>query len=178
MKKQILFSAFMALSAMAMAGGGTVAAPLLAEDSVAVADESDSARIAPDFTLTDIDGRELSLSSLRGRYVVLDFWGSWCYWCVKGIPEMKAYYAKYKDKVEFLGIDCRESDDKWKAAVAEYELPWLHVRNQTPDDVPPLYEVPGFPTKVIISPEGTIIKTVVGESPEFYQTLDALFKDE
>ena len=60
---------------------------------------SESSDMAPDFTLNDIDGNPLSLSSLRGKYVVLDFWGSWCVWCIKGMPEMKKYYAKYKDKL-------------------------------------------------------------------------------
>ena len=44
---------------------------------------------APDFELNDINGKPLKLSSLRGKYVVLDFWGAWCRWCIKGIPEMK-----------------------------------------------------------------------------------------
>ena len=44
---------------------------------------------APDFTLNDINGKPLTLSSLRGKYVVLDFWGSWCIWCIKGMPKMK-----------------------------------------------------------------------------------------
>ena len=72
---------------------------------------------APDFTLNDLQGKPLSLSSLRGKYVVLDFWGSWCGWCIKGIPDMKKYYEKYKGKLEILGIDCRDTEEKWKAAV-------------------------------------------------------------
>lgn len=132
---------------------------------------------APDFTLTDITGKQLSLSSLRGRYVVIDFWGSWCIWCIRGIPQMKDYYAKYKDKVEFLGVDCRDTEQRWRAAVAEYQIPWLHVRNETPTDILPLYAIQGFPTKVIVDPQGMIVKTVIGEDPEFYQFLDQLLSD-
>lgn len=51
---------------------------------------------APDFTLNDINGKPFSLSGLRGKYVVIDFWGSWCIWCIKGMPKMKEYYEKYK----------------------------------------------------------------------------------
>ena len=57
---------------------------------------------APDFTLKDIKGNDFKLSSLRGKIVVLDFWGSWCGWCIKGMPKMKEYYEKYKGKFEFL----------------------------------------------------------------------------
>ena len=133
---------------------------------------------APDFTLNDINGKPLSLSSLRGKHVVLDFWGSWCGWCIKGMPQMKEYYAKYKDKLEILGIDCNDTEEKWKAAVEKHQLPWLHVYNPrgSQDDVCAKYGIQGFPTKILVGPDGKIVKTVVGEDPEFYTLLDSLFK--
>ena len=91
--------------------------------------------LAPEFTLKDLDGKNFDLSSLRGKYVVLDFWGSWCGWCIKGIPEMKKAYEKYKGKIEFVGIDCNDTEDKWKKAVAEHQLPWINVRNIGEPDV-------------------------------------------
>ena len=117
-------------------------------------------------------------SSLRGKIVVLDFWGSWCGWCIKGMPQMKEYYAKYKGKLEILGIDCNETQEKWKAAVAKHELPWLHVYNPrgAMNDVCQTYAINGFPTKIIIGADGKIIKTIVGEDPEFYTILDSLFE--
>ena len=131
---------------------------------------------APDFTLNDLNGQPLSLSSLRGKYVVLDFWGSWCGWCIKGIPDMKKYYEKYKGKLEILGIDCRDTEEKWKAAVEKHELPWLHVYNAGDPDVSILYAIQGYPTKIVVDPEGKIAKIVVGEDPAFYEYLDELFK--
>lgn len=130
---------------------------------------------APDFTLNDINGNPLSLSSLRGKYVVLDFWGSWCIWCIKGIPEMKNYYEKYKGKFEILGIDCNDTEDKWKAAVEKHAMPWLHVYNPSGSKVLADYAIQGFPTKIIVGPDGKIVKTVVGEDPAFYTFLDELF---
>lgn len=131
---------------------------------------------APDFTLNDINGKPLTLSSLRGKYVLLDFWGSWCYWCIKGMPQMKEYYNKYKGKYEVLGIDCNDPVDKWKAAVKEHDLPWLHVYNErTNGKVLEAYGIQGFPTKILIGPDGKIIKTVVGEDPAFYTFMDELF---
>lgn len=132
---------------------------------------------APDFTLKDINGKDLALSSLRGKYVVLDFWGSWCGWCIKGIPDMKKYYDKYKDKMEILGIDCNDTEEKWKEAVKEHDIPWLHVRNESgKNDVSVLYAIEGYPTKIVVDPEGKIAKVVVGEDPAFYEYLDGLFK--
>ncbi|MDT3386889.1 MAG: TlpA family protein disulfide reductase, partial [Bacteroidota bacterium] len=131
--------------------------------------------MAPDFTLTDINGKPFALSSLRGKYVVLDFWGSWCSWCIKGIPEMKNYYEKYKGKFEILGVDCNDTDQKWKDAVKKYELPWLHVYNPRDSKVLEDYGIQGFPTKIIVGPDGKIVKTIVGEDPAFYSFLDETF---
>ena len=131
---------------------------------------------APDFTLKDLQGKDLTLSSLRGKYVVLDFWGSWCGWCIKGIPDMKKYYEKYKDRMEILGVDCNDTEEKWKAAVEKHELPWLHVRNTDEADITVKYGIQGYPTKIVIDPEGKVAKIVVGEDPAFYKYLDELFK--
>ena len=133
--------------------------------------------LAPDFELPDLQGNPLKLSSLRGKYVVLDFWGSWCIWCVRGFPRMKEAYSKYKDKMEILGVDCQDTEEKWKAAVEEHQLPWLQLR--CPEDylqtLGQQYGIQGFPTKVIIDPEGRLVKVVVGEDPAFYTFLDQLF---
>ena len=130
--------------------------------------------VAPDFTLKSIDGKNISLSSLKGKVVVLDFWGSWCGWCIKGMPKMKEYYAKYKGKLEILGIDCNDTEQKWRDAVKKHELPWLHVRNAGNPDVTVLYGISGFPTKIVVDAEGKISKVVVGESEDFYTYLDQL----
>ncbi|MBQ9649851.1 MAG: TlpA family protein disulfide reductase [Prevotella sp.] len=130
---------------------------------------------APDFTLNDLNGKPLSLSSLRGKYVIIDFWGSWCGWCIKGFPEMKEYYKKYAGKFEILGVDCNDTEAKWKAAVEKHELPWLHVYNPRDSKVLEQYGIQGFPTKIIVGPDGKIVKTIVGEDHAFYTLLDELF---
>lgn len=131
---------------------------------------------APDFTLNDINGKPLSLSSLRGKYVILDFWGSWCIWCIRGMPKMKEYYKKYAGKFEILGVDCNDTEEKWRAAVKEHEVPWLHVYNPRSSDVTTKYAIQGYPTKIVIDPKGNIYKTIVGEDPKFYDMLDELFQ--
>ena len=130
---------------------------------------------APNFTLVDLEGKNVSLTDFRGKWVVLDFWGSWCGWCIKGFPKMKEAYAKHQGKVEFIGIDCGDSVEDWKAAVSKYQIPWVNVYNDSsikegrPDQT---YAVQGYPTKIIINPEGKIAKIVTGEDPQFYTDLD------
>ena len=130
---------------------------------------------APVFTLNDLEGKPLALTSLRGKYVILDFWGSWCIWCIKGFPQMKEYYAKYKGKFEILGVDCNDTEAKWRDAVKKHELPWLHVYCPKESTLLADYGVTGFPTKIIIGPDGKIVKSIVGEDPSFYTLLDELF---
>ena len=134
---------------------------------------------APDFTLKTPDGSTLTLSSLRGQYVVLDFWGPWCKWCVKGIPDMKAYYKKYEGMFEMVSIDFHDDEDTWLKAIDSFEMDWLHVitDEESAIQLQEDYSIEGFPTKIVIDPEGTIIHTTVGEDPAFYKYLDELFSE-
>lgn len=133
---------------------------------------------APDFTLNNLKGEKESLSSFRGKWVILDFWGSWCIWCIKGFPELKDAYQRYKNDLEIIGVDCNETVSAWKAGVEKYKLPWVNL--YCPDGNPILaeYGVQGFPTKVIIDPEGIIRNITVGHDPDFFNKLDQLmYKD-
>ena len=60
---------------------------------------------APDFSLPDIDGNKITLSALKGKTVLLDFWGTWCHACISGIPELKQAAAKYADRLVVVSID-------------------------------------------------------------------------
>lgn len=131
---------------------------------------------APAFTAKDLSGKVFSLTSLKGKYVVLDFWGSWCKWCIKGFPEMKEAYARHKGKVEFVGIACQDTEEKWKDAVDKNQLPWINVRNVSNPDISAVYAVQAYPTKIIINPGGKILKVFVGEDPDFYTFLDDILK--
>lgn len=88
---------------------------------------------------------------------------------------MKRYYDRYKSKLEIVGVDCNDTPERWLAAVEEHRLPWINVYN--PKDVPAAedisveYAVSGYPTKVIIGPDGLIIGKYAGEGPDFYEAL-------
>lgn len=135
---------------------------------------------APDFTLSDAKGNPRSLSALRGKWLVLDFWGSWCGWCIKGFPAMKEMYANHNDQMEIIGIACNDTEQSWREAIEHHDLPWLQLFN--PTDLQPcespmhLYGVQGFPTKIILTPEGRIHKIFVGESEDFYREMERVMK--
>lgn len=135
---------------------------------------------APDFTLSDANSNPRSLSALRGKWLVLDFWGSWCGWCIKGFPAMKEIYANHNDQMEIIGIACNDTEQSWREAIEQHQLPWLQLFN--PNDLQPsksplyLYGVQGFPTKIILTPEGRIHKIFVGESEDFYREVERVMK--
>ncbi len=132
---------------------------------------------APDFSLPNLQGKKVSLSEFKGKWVVLDFWGSWCRWCIKGFPELKEAYAKYHDKgLEVIGIDCGDTDAEWRKAVKEYDLPWVHVFNGEDKTLIDKYAVQGYPTKIIVNPQGVIVNVTVGEDPKFFDVLADFLK--
>ena len=118
----------------------------------------------PDFSLID-----------SGKYALLDFWGTWCRYCVMGIPEMKEYYQKYSDKIEFIGIDCRETQEAWKAGVEKYALEWTNLYNGYDQSLIVEYGIQGYPSKIIISPDGKVVEAFLGEDPALYEKLDEMF---
>lgn len=128
--------------------------------------------LAPDFTLPDLQGRKVSLSDYRGKWVVIDFWGSWCGWCIKGFPKLKDAYKQYGDKLVVIGVDCNETEDAWRAGVKKYELPWVNVYcGEANASLLSEYGITGFPTKGIVDPEGHLVDLTVGEDPSFFDRL-------
>lgn len=126
---------------------------------------------APQFTLTDLEGRQVSLSDFKGKWVVIDFWGSWCIWCIKGFPALKEAYAQYAPELEVIGVDCGESEQAWRAGVEKYKLPWVNVYNPADSGLTDKYQVQGFPTKAIVNPDGKLVDITTGEDPSFFQRL-------
>ncbi|MFO7844179.1 MAG: TlpA disulfide reductase family protein [Bacteroidales bacterium] len=134
---------------------------------------------APDFEYLTLENDTFKLSDKKGKYVVLDFWGSWCGSCIMGIPKMKEYYSKYSDRMEFVGIACRDTEKKWTRAVEKYNIPWIQILNieNKEKNLVNNYGVEGFPTKIIINKQGIIKEIFLGETDEFYTKMDNLLKE-
>ncbi|MBD5207525.1 MAG: TlpA family protein disulfide reductase [Bacteroidales bacterium] len=133
---------------------------------------------AYNFSLSNPEGEKVTLSDFRGKWVILDFWGSWCPWCIKGFPALREAYAQYAGKLEIIGIDCNETEQAWKDALLKYDLPWVQVYNSEigAQRLYDEYAVNGFPTKIVINPEGKVVNITVGEDPSFFEMLAKLIK--
>lgn len=128
--------------------------------------------VAPDFTLKNPEGQDVTLSSFRGQYVLLDFWASWCVPCRKSMPSMKEIYAKYHDKgFEIIGISNDNKVDAWKKAIEEDQTPWVHTIDEFPGRgetaiVIGKYRVPSLPTYILLDKEGVVVATLEHEDIE------------
>ena len=117
---------------------------------------------APDFSLPDPNGKEISLSSFRGKYVLVDFWASWCGPCRAEHPNVVNAYNKYKGKnFTILGVSLDQpgGKDAWMKAVMKDNLTWTQVSDlkHWSSAVVPLYRIEGIPYNVLVDPEGKVI---------------------
>jgi peroxiredoxin len=116
--------------------------------------------MAPDFTMPDVNGKLVSLSSFRGKYVLVDFWASWCRPCREENPNVVAMYNKFKGKnFTILGVSLDKQKAAWLQAIKEDGLTWNHVSDLKfwNSAAVPLYNIEGIPYNVLIDPQGKII---------------------
>lgn len=139
-------------------------------------------QVAPDIIRKDTLGNDVALSSLRGKYVLLDFWASWCGPCRKENPWVKKAYHKYKDKgfdVYAVSFDYPGNRNRWVKAIKDDNLPWHHVSSLQgwKDPAAKTYNISGIPAPFLLDPNGKIIaKHNNLREEKLLNTLDSIFK--
>ncbi|TYP97433.1 alkyl hydroperoxide reductase subunit AhpC [Tenacibaculum adriaticum] len=145
---------------------------------IAIAKKTSVGKKALDFDQTDIKGNPFTLSSVKGKYVLLDFWASWCKPCRAENPYVIQAYHKFKEKnFEIVAVSLDASHEAWKLAIEEDGLPWIHVSDLKgwKNEVAVKYDVQSVPTNYLINPEGVIIgKNLRGNN--LTNKLDEIFK--
>ncbi|MCK8495422.1 TlpA family protein disulfide reductase [Spirosoma sp. RP8] len=110
--------------------------------------------IAREFTT----GNSISLSSLKGKYVFVDFWGTWCSPCVSTLPTLKRLYQRLnKNRFEFIGIVSRDSPEHLRDFLKKHDVRWPQLLSNGPDGLVDQYHVTAYPTSVLLNPNGKIV---------------------
>ncbi|GAO43487.1 TlpA disulfide reductase family protein [Flavihumibacter petaseus] len=125
---------------------------------------------ALDFTQADTSGNQVTLSSFRGRYVLVDFWASWCGPCRQENPNLLAAYKKFKEKnFTVLGVSLDNNKDRWLKAIADDRLQWTQVSDLKywQNEVALQYKIQSIPQNLLIDPNGVIVaKNLRGDALE------------
>jgi len=115
---------------------------------------------APNLTMNDLNGKPVSVSNFKGKYVLIDFWASWCGPCRQENPNVVAAYNKYKNKnFTVLGVSLDEDKAAWQKAIEKDHLTWNHMSDlkQWESAAVPAYGFEGIPFNVLLDPTGKII---------------------
>lgn len=119
---------------------------------------------APDFTLNTVDGKELTLSKVEGKYMLVDFWASWCVPCRASFPHLKELRKQYgKEGFTIIGVGTADKEDKWRKAIEEDQTPWIHVFDANEEGknmygpVAKKYGVPHLPTTFLVDANQKIL---------------------
>jgi len=118
---------------------------------------------APNFKATTIDGKKLELNDFQGKYVLIDFWGTWCGPCIDELPNLKKAYNEYHSKgFEIIGIATDDNPNKVKNFVEKNDLEWVQIFEEHLSEeakINKLYDVQGYPQQYLVGPDGVILNS-------------------
>lgn len=117
--------------------------------------------LAPDFALPGLDGTLVELNEYKGKYVLLDFWASWCVTCKKHNKRLIPVYERLKGKgFEILGVSLDRKEEAWKRAITKRGYPWPQVSDfkGIDSEVSQAYGIQYVPNFILVDPEGVIVK--------------------
>lgn len=120
------------------------------------------AQQAPDFTLPDLDGKMHSLSDYRGKWVLVNYWATWCPPCKEELPELEVFYSTEKERVMVLGVNLEDIDRDALKAFAEEQFLSYPILRAKPNESQLVGMVTGLPTSYLITPEGKVVARQVG----------------
>ncbi|MCX6024556.1 MAG: TlpA disulfide reductase family protein [Chloroflexi bacterium] len=120
---------------------------------------------ASEFRLPLFSGQSLTLTELRGRPVVINFWASWCPPCRVEAPMLERSYQNYKDRVAFVGINIWDSDDAAQQFLRDFHVTYANGPNPK-GNIPVEYGVTGIPETYFISKDGTLLRRWIGPITE------------
>ncbi len=132
-------------------------------------------------TIATLDGKEFDMASLRGKYVLIDFWGVWCAPCIAEMPKIQEFQKRFPDKLAVLGINSGDTQERMQKFLDEKGYTWQQIRstNEINDDnFVTRFNVQGFPTKLIIDPEGKIVKRYSDGEQGAFKLLEDLLRSE
>ena len=113
---------------------------------------------SPDFKYKDVNGKTVSLKDLRGKYIYIDVWATWCTPCRGELPDLKKLEEKMKGKkICFLSISIDKDIEKWKNMVKEEELGGIHVNTGGEQKFLKAYQIKGIPRFILLDKEGKIV---------------------
>jgi thiol-disulfide isomerase/thioredoxin len=132
----------------------------------------------PGIVYNDPNGKPIDIKSFKGKYVLVDFWASWCGPCRKAIPEIKTLYAQYKEKgFEVLSVSVDTDNAAWRKAMVEEDMPWGQVLSPDKNKTMADFMIIGIPTLFLVDREGKIVEKYTGFSSKLKTQLEGIFKD-